>query len=104
VTSKNEGNGEFTLDIVKLTINGQEITADKGMTVLEAAQSAGIYIPKLCYDPDLKPYGACRLCVVEIENIPACPPPAPPQSVTGWWFTPRHQRLVRYDEPPSSSS
>jgi len=61
------------LDIVKLTINGQEITADKGMTVLEAAQSAGIYIPKLCYDPDLKPYGACRLCVVEIENIRGLP-------------------------------
>lgn len=50
------------------------------MTVLEAAQLAGIYIPTLCSDPDLEPYGACRLCVVEIERMrgfpTACTTPA----------------------------
>jgi formate dehydrogenase alpha subunit len=59
------------VDIVKLTINGREIIAKKGVTVLEAALDAGIYIPTLCYDPDLKPYGGCRLCVVEIEGMRA---------------------------------
>ena len=43
------------------------------MTVLEAAQAAGIYIPTLCYDPDLEPYGGCRLCVVEIEKVRGLP-------------------------------
>jgi len=43
------------------------------MTVLEAAQAAGIYIPTLCSDPDLEPYGACRLCVVEIEKMRGLP-------------------------------
>jgi formate dehydrogenase alpha subunit len=61
------------LDTIKLTIDGQEIEARAGMTVLEAAQSAGIYIPTLCADPDLKPYGGCRLCIVEIENMRGLP-------------------------------
>jgi len=43
------------------------------MTVLEAALAAGIYIPTLCYDPDLEPYGGCRLCVVEIEGMRGLP-------------------------------
>ncbi len=58
---------------ITLTINGQSVTAEKGMTVLEAAQAAGIYIPTLCADPDLEPYGGCRLCVVEIEGMRGLP-------------------------------
>lgn len=61
------------METITLTINGQEVKARKGMTVLEAAQSAGIYIPTLCHDPDLEPYGACRLCVVEIEKVRGLP-------------------------------
>lgn len=57
------------LGIITLTIDGQEIEAPKGISVLEAALGAGIYIPTLCHDPDLEPYGACRLCVVEIEGM-----------------------------------
>ena len=57
------------MDKINLTINGQKITARPGMTVLEAALAAGIYIPTLCYYPDLKPYGGCRICVVEIEGM-----------------------------------
>jgi formate dehydrogenase alpha subunit len=57
------------MDNIRLTINGQRIEAKQGMTVLEVAQSAGIYIPTLCYHQDLEPYGGCRLCVVEIEKI-----------------------------------
>jgi len=61
------------LDTIKLTIDSQEVKARAGMTVLEAAQSAGIYIPTLCADDDLKPYGGCRLCIVEIENMRGLP-------------------------------
>ncbi len=68
------------MDKIKLTVNGQVVEARKGMMVLEAAQAAGIYIPTLCSDPDLEPYGACRLCVVEIEGrhglVTACTMPA----------------------------
>ncbi|HUT97256.1 MAG TPA: molybdopterin-dependent oxidoreductase, partial [Dehalococcoidales bacterium] len=60
-------------DLISLTIDGQEVKAKAGMTVLEAAQSAGIYIPTLCADPDLKPYGGCRLCIVEIEKLRGFP-------------------------------
>ncbi|MFH1662610.1 MAG: formate dehydrogenase subunit alpha [Chloroflexota bacterium] len=55
--------------MVKLTINGRQVTAKNGMTVLQAAQEAGIYIPNLCADPDLEPHGGCRLCIVEVEGM-----------------------------------
>ena len=61
------------MEEVALTINGSEVIATKGMTVLEAAHAAGIYIPTLCHHPDLEPYGGCRLCVVEIENVRGLP-------------------------------
>jgi formate dehydrogenase beta subunit len=60
-------------DKIKLTIDGKEIEAEKGVTVLQAAQAAGVYIPTLCYHPDLQPFGACRLCIVEIENMRGLP-------------------------------
>ena len=53
---------------VNLTINGQSITAEAGSTILDAARSAGIYIPTLCYHSDLMPDGNCRVCSVEVKN------------------------------------
>lgn len=50
-----------------LQIDGKEVKAEEGMTVLEAAQSAGIFIPTLCHHEVLEPYGGCRLCTVEVE-------------------------------------
>ncbi|MFC1872612.1 FAD-dependent oxidoreductase [Chloroflexota bacterium] len=65
---------------ITLSINGKQVTVAGGNTVLEAAQTAGIYIPTLCYHPALKPYGGCRLCLVEIEKtrgpVTACTTPA----------------------------
>ena len=62
------------MELVKLTIDGQEVQVPAGTTVLEAAEQLGIHIPRLCHDPDLTAVGACRLCIVEIEgmrNLPA---------------------------------
>jgi predicted molibdopterin-dependent oxidoreductase YjgC len=52
-----------------MTINGKGIKAEPGMTVLEAARTHGIYIPTLCDHAKLASVGACRLCLVEIENM-----------------------------------
>ncbi|MFQ6064151.1 MAG: FAD-dependent oxidoreductase [Candidatus Bathyarchaeia archaeon] len=90
------------MDTITLTIDNEEVKAEKGVTVLEAALSAGIYIPALCYHPDLPPaprmkiddhvyrggelvrkknpgpkdFEGCQLCIVEIEGmegfLPAC--------------------------------
>jgi predicted molibdopterin-dependent oxidoreductase YjgC len=56
------------METVNLTINGQEIRAKVGQTILEVALANGIYIPHLCYDPRLKPFGACRLCLVQVKG------------------------------------
>ena len=53
---------------IKLTIDGIEIEAKPGQTVLQAAIDSNVYIPYLCYWPGLKPYGACRMCCVEVEG------------------------------------
>jgi len=65
--------GEKKLGTISLTIDGVKVEVLEGATVLEAALKAGVYIPTLCYDPDLKPYGACRLCIVEIEKMRGLP-------------------------------
>jgi NADH dehydrogenase/NADH:ubiquinone oxidoreductase subunit G len=52
---------------IRLQIDGKEVVAREGMTVLEAAQSVGIPIPTLCHHPQLEPFGGCRLCIVEAE-------------------------------------
>jgi len=53
---------------VNLKINNQNVTAEAGSTILEAARSAGIYIPTLCYHSDLMPDGVCRVCSVEVKG------------------------------------
>ena len=50
-----------------LQIDGKEVAAEEGMTILEAARSVGIEIPTLCDHKKLVPYGACRICTVEAD-------------------------------------
>jgi NADH dehydrogenase/NADH:ubiquinone oxidoreductase subunit G len=52
----------------KLKINGIEVEVERGTSVLEAARFLGLPIPTLCHDDGLTPYGACRLCLVEVRN------------------------------------
>ncbi|MBL7031954.1 MAG: molybdopterin-dependent oxidoreductase [Nitrospira sp.] len=66
--------------MINLTINGKKVTAEDGATILEAALKHKIYIPNLCADKRLRPYGGCRLCLVEVKDQPrlfaACSAPA----------------------------
>ena len=63
---------------ILLQIDGKEVQAKEGMTILEAAKNVGISIPTLCHHENLAPYGACRICVVEVDArgrsnlVPAC--------------------------------
>ncbi|MCX6081818.1 MAG: molybdopterin-dependent oxidoreductase [Chloroflexi bacterium] len=55
--------------MVQLTINGKQIEAPEGTTVLSAAKQAGIEIPTLCAHKELTPFGGCRLCIVEVQGF-----------------------------------
>src|SRR3954447_17357759 len=63
-----------------LTINGTSVSFESGATILEAARSAGIDIPTLCWYPKLPIVGNCRVCLVSVKGqnklIPACATPA----------------------------
>jgi NADH-quinone oxidoreductase subunit G len=58
------------MDTVTLTIDGRQVTAEKGKTVLQAAIESGIRIPYYCYHPGLGIDGSCRVCIVKIEKMP----------------------------------
>ncbi len=58
--------------MIKLKIDDKEVEVKPGSSVLNAALGAGIYIPHLCDHPDLRPAGACRLCLVEVEGVDGC--------------------------------
>lgn len=61
-------------DKQSITVNDREIECLPGDTYLDAFNRAGIEVPTLCHEPELKPSGACRICVVEIEGAPALVP------------------------------
>jgi len=54
--------------MVTLTIDGREVQAEEGKTILEVARENNIYIPSLCHHEEVTPYGACRLCLVEVAR------------------------------------
>jgi bidirectional [NiFe] hydrogenase diaphorase subunit len=54
--------------LIKINIDGMDIEVEKGTTLLQAAKSNGIEIPTHCSDDNLRPYGACRMCLVEITR------------------------------------
>jgi len=65
-------------DTFTFTIDGVEVTGRPGQTILQAAEEAGIYIPRLCAQKDLTPFGSCRACTVLVNGRPqaACTQPA----------------------------
>ena len=67
------------METIKLKINGIEVTAPKGSTILEAARLAHIEIPTLCFLKEINEIGACRVCIVELKNgklVTSCVYPA----------------------------
>ena len=71
-------------DDITISIDGVEIRTQPGKMVLEAAIEAGVYVPYLCYHSGMKPYAACRMCVVVAEKrtgtgagLPRLPAPWP---------------------------
>ncbi len=65
-------------EAITFTIDGVTIEAEPGQTIIEAADKAGVYIPRLCHMPGLKPFGSCRVCTVKANGRPcsACTQPA----------------------------
>ena len=60
--------GSIGQEKITLTLNGREVQAQPGQTILEVARAEGVDIPTLCYDSRLEAYGACRMCLVEVEG------------------------------------
>lgn len=58
---------------ISLTVNGRTVNVPEDFTVLKAIEKAGHYVPTLCHDATLKPFGACRLCIVKIEGLRGLP-------------------------------
>jgi NADH dehydrogenase/NADH:ubiquinone oxidoreductase subunit G len=83
---------------VLLRIDGREVRAKEDMTLLEAAESAGVSIPTLCHHEKLEPFGACRMCIVEIGDgepkrlVASCVTPVEDGAVV----TTRSERIDRY--------
>ena len=73
---------EHTTETVTFTLDGREVTANKGEVIIAAAERAGTYIPRFCYHPRMEPVGVCRMCLVEVEGprgstlMPSCFIPA----------------------------
>jgi ferredoxin len=57
-------------EMVRATINNGAYEFANGISILDAARAAGIDIPTLCHDPRLRPIGACRMCLVQVEGRP----------------------------------
>ncbi len=73
----------MALETIRLNIDGKEVETEKDKSVLESALEAGIHIPHLCHHPDLRPIGACRLCLVEVEGTEGLPTSCTTPAVNG---------------------
>src|SRR5688500_20137589 len=79
---------------ISVTINGQQVEAEEGQTILQACRVLGIDIPTLCYEPKLAPYGACRICAVEIEGRDDTPISCGPTITAGRVINSHTERLI----------
>src|SRR5450755_3406339 len=79
-----------------LTIDGKQISAEEGATVLSAATEAGIKIPTLCHLEGVYDVGACRLCLVEVTGISKLLPACTTKVAEGMEIRTDTERLIRY--------
>ena len=82
------------MSIISLTIDGLSIEVQEGATVLQAARDAGITIPTICDHKDLNPYGACRMCVVQIEGVRGFPTSCTTPATQGMQVTTQSEQLT----------
>ena len=83
---------------ITLAINGHDVAVDEGASVLDAVNRSGTYISQLCKDPDMKPIGACRTCLVQIEGVRGYPASCAVPATDGmrvWTDTPEAQAMRR---------
>ncbi len=85
--------------MVRLTINDRPIVVTEGRSLLEACRENGIEVPTLCYHPALKPYGACRLCMVDVAM-----PPRPPKLVAACVYPCEEGAVVQTDSEAARRS
>jgi NADH-quinone oxidoreductase subunit G len=68
--------------MIEFTLDGKTLEAPQGTTIIEAADEAGVYIPRFCYHKKLSVAANCRMCLVEVEKspkaLPACATPITP--------------------------
>jgi len=55
--------------MINITIDGQKLSIEEGTTIMQAAEKIGIFIPRLCYHPDLSLAGSCRVCIVDVKDM-----------------------------------
>ena len=80
-------------ETISLTIDGNEVTVANESTILEAAKTAGVEIPTLCYLAKLRPFGSCRLCLVEVEGTEKPVTSCNTTAVNGMVVTTKSDRL-----------
>ena len=80
---------------IKLRIDGRDVEAQPGTSVLRASLAAGIYIPHLCEHPDLRPTGECKLCLVEVEGVEDCQTSCTVQVAEGMEVQTKTPRLLQ---------
>ena len=83
---------------VKLSINSREVEAPDGSSVLDAINASGTYVSQLCKDPDMKPIGACRTCLVQIDGVRGFPASCSVPATDGmnvWTDTPQVTSIRR---------
>ncbi len=82
-------------EMITLTIDGQQITAPEGTTILKAAESAGIHIPTICYHDHCTANALCRICVVEVEGSRVLTPSCVAQVSQGMKVQTSNERVLR---------
>ena len=82
------------MDKIKLNIDGIEVVGEKGQTILDLANGCGVEIPTLCHDERVETYGACGLCVVEVEGNPKLLRACSTVAADGWVVQTKTPRIV----------
>src|SRR5687768_14750087 len=84
------------VNVKTLKIEGKDVTATEGQSVLDVARENGIEIPTLCFLEGLSEVGSCRICVVEVKGIPKLLPACTTEAQEGMEVTVNSDRLAKY--------